>query len=151
LDLGLVIATLIYVVVGGVIGVRLLRLYRRTRGFPELALGLGECLLAAAVPPLFAVVQVVPSESVVRAAIFAGHLAYTAGCAVMILFPWRVFRPGDGWARALAVLLVAALAGAGLLGMARAFLPADLAALRDPQTPAFVLMEWISVLGFLWT
>jgi hypothetical protein len=151
-DLFVLAATLVYVVVGWIIGVRLLRLARRTRGLPELTLGLGECLLAGAVPPFFVIVQVATqAETLSRAASFAGHLAYTLGCAVMIVFTWRVFRPDVGWARALGLAMIAALGLGGALGMARAFLAPDMAALREPQTGAFLLMEWVSVAGFLWT
>jgi len=152
LDLFVLAATSVYVVVGLVVGVRLLLLARRTRGFPELALGLGECLLAGLVPPLFIVAQVVSEPAaLVRAAAFGGHLAYTAGCAVMILFTWRVFRPEAGWARALVYGALAVLATGGALQMAHAFLAPGLAELRDPQTTSFLVMEWVSLVGFFWT
>lgn len=152
LDLFVLVATFVYVAVGWVVGVRLLRLARRTRGLPELSLGLGECLLAGAVPPLFVMPQVLSEpEALVRAASLLGHLAYTVGCAVMVLFTWRVFRPDEGWARALVLGAVGVLGAAGALGMARAFLAPSAAELRDPQTAAFLLMEWVSVVGFVWT
>jgi hypothetical protein len=151
-DLVVLVATLVYVVVGWIVGVRLLRLARRTRGLPELTLGLGECLLAGAVPPFFVIVQAVPEAgALVRAAAFAGHLAYTLGCAVMIVFTWRVFRPDATWARALGPVMIGILLFGGVLGMARALLVADATELREPQTSAFLLMEWVSVAGFLWT
>lgn len=151
-DLFVLAATLVYVVVGWLVGVRLLRLARRTRGVPELTLGLGECLLAGAVPPFFVLVQLMREpEGLVRFASFAGHLAYTVGCAVMIVFTWRVFRPHAGWAGALALAMIGVMLAGGAVGMGRAFLAADAAALRDPQTAAFLLMEWVSVAGFLWT
>jgi hypothetical protein len=150
-DLFLAIATSIYVVVGTVVGVRLLRLARRTRGFPELALGLGEVLLAGAVPPLFTIVQLAESDGFVRGASAVGHLVYTIGSAVMVLFTWRVFRPHAGWARGLTVAMVAVLGAAGAHATARAFLVPELAALREPQTVGFLLMEWVSLGGFVWT
>jgi hypothetical protein len=150
-DLFVLAATLVYTVVGWIIGVRLLRLARRTRGVPELTLGLGECLLAGAVPPFFVMVQVLPEPVwLVRAAAFAGHLSYTLGCAVMILFTWRVFRPQEEWARVVGSAMVGVLALGGALGLWRA-LTADAASLREPQTVSFLLMEWVSVLGFFWT
>jgi hypothetical protein len=151
LDLFVGIATAIYVVVGTVIGARLLLLARRTRGFPELALGCGEILLAGFVPPLFVIVQLAQDDAWVRAASFAGHLCYTIGSAVMILFTWRVFRERELWARVLTFAMVAGLVAAGSLAMSRAFVVPEIAALREPQTAGFVLMEWISVAGFGWT
>jgi hypothetical protein len=151
LDLFVGLATAVYVVVGTVIGVRLLLLAQRTRGFPELALGLGEVLLAGFVPPLFAIIQLSEDDTWIRGASFAGHLCYTLGSAVMVLFTWRVFRERELWARVFALAMVAGLAAAGAVAMSRAFLVPDIAALREPQTAGFVLMEWITVAGFLWT
>lgn len=150
-DLFVLAATVVYTTVGWIIGVRLLRLARRTRGLPELTLGLGECLLAGAVPPFFILVQVLGDvEPVARAASFGGHLAYTLGCAVLIVFTWKVFRPAAGWAKFLALAMIGVLAAGGAAGMARSF-QANVSALRDPQTTAFLVMEWVSVVGFLWT
>jgi hypothetical protein len=151
LDIWVVITTLIYVAVGVVVGIRLLLLARRTRGLPELLLGLGELLLSGLVPPFFAVVQAAQDETWVRAGVFLGHLTYTVGCNVMIAFTWQVFRPGVAWARVLTLGSIAVMTVAGCFGMARGFLPSDLASLRVPATTAFVLMEWISVVGFVWT
>ena len=152
LDLFVLITTFAYVVVGLVIGVRLLRLARRTRGFPELVLGLAECLLAGVVPPMFILTQVVSEpEFVVRASAFLGHLAYTVGCAVMIVFTWRVFRPGEAWARALLYGALGVLGTGGVFQMARAFIAPGVAELRDPQTTPFLVMEWVSLAGFVWT
>ena len=151
LDLFVLIATAVYVVVGWLVGVRMLRLARRTRGFPETALGVAECLLAGVVPPLFIVVQVVSAPAVMRIADFFGQLAYTVGCAVMILFTWRVFRPGERWARALVYGSLLGVGVGGGIGMSRAFLASDPLELRDVQTAAFLMTEWISLVGFFWT
>lgn len=151
-DLFVLVATAVYVGVGWVVGVRLLRLARRTRGVPELTLGLGECLLAGAVPPFIVLVQMLPGPAaLVRAASFAAQLSYTVGLAVMIVFTWRVFRPREGWARALGLSTIGTLGVGGAIGMARACLVGDVEALRDPSTTAFLVMEWVSVAAFLWT
>ena len=152
LDLFVLVTTAAYVVVGLVVGVRLLRLARRTRGFPELVLGLAESLLAGVVPPMFILTQVVSEpEALIRTSSFLGHLAYTVGCAVMILFTWRVFRPGETWARVLLYAALGVLGVGGALQMAHAFLAPGVAALRDPQTTSFLVMEWVSFAGFVWT
>ncbi len=152
LDLFVLVTTAAYVAVGLVVGVRLLRLARRTRGLPELLLGLAESLLAGAVPPLFIVTQVVSEpEALIRVSAFLGHLAYAVGCAVMIVFTWRVFRPGEAWARALLYAALAVLGTGGVLQMAHAFLAPGIAELRDPQTTPFLVMEWVSLAGFVWT
>jgi hypothetical protein len=140
-----------YSLVGWVIGVRLLRLARRTRGFPETALGVGECLLAGLVPPLFIVAQASSEPAVIRSAHFLAQLAYTVGSAVLILFTWRVFRPGEAWARAGVYAALLALGMGGGLNLARSVMVDDAAELRAIQTLAFVAMEWISLVGFFWT
>jgi hypothetical protein len=150
-DFWVVLTTGIYVLAGGVVGVRLLLLARRTRGYPELALGLGELLLSVAVPPLFTVIQVAHDETAIRTAVFFGHLVYTIGCAVMIVFTWQVFRPREAWGRALALGMIATVGVAGIFGVARAFLPTEVASLKEPQVGAFLVIEWVSVMGFVWT
>ena len=152
LDLFVLVTTVAYVAVGLVVGVRLLRLARRTGGFPELVLGLAESLLAGVVPPMFIVTQVVSGpEALVRCSAFVGHLAYTVGCAVMIVFTWHVFRPTETWARALLYASLAVLGIGGGIQMANAFFAPGVAELRDPQTTAFLMMEWVSLAGFVWT
>jgi hypothetical protein len=151
LDLFALAAISVYIVVGWVIGIRLLRLARRTSGVPELALGVGECLLAGLVPPLFIVAQAVSEPAVIRTAHFLGHLAYTVGSAVLILFTWRVFRPSETWARALVYLALFVLGIGGGLNLSRAVMVHDATELRAIQTLAFLVMEWISLVGFFWT
>lgn len=152
LDLFVLVATLTYVVIGWIVGVRMLRLARRTGGFPERALGFAECLLAGAVPPLFTVVQVASEPALlVRAADFLGQLAYTIGSALLIVFTWRVFRPNEARVRALVHGALVVLGIGGGIGMTRSFTASDPGELRHVQTFAFLVMEWVSLVGFLWT
>ena len=110
LDLFVLITTLGYVVVGWIVGVRLLGLARRSGGFPETALGIGEVLLAGIVPPVFIVAGVVQQpEALIRGASVVGHLAYVVGSIVMVLFTWWVFRRDASWAGILAVSATAAV------------------------------------------
>jgi hypothetical protein len=141
----------IYVGVGWVIGVRLLRLAKRTRGFPEAALGAGECLLAGLVPPLFIVAQAASEPAVIRTSHAFAQLAYTFGSGVLLLFTWRVFRPGEAWARVAVYAALLVLGIGGGLNLSRAVTVEDATELRAIQTLAFLVMEWISLLGFCWT
>jgi hypothetical protein len=151
LDLFALAAISVYTVIGWVIGIRLLRLARRTRGFPETALGTGECLLAGLVPPLFILAQAASEPAVIRTAHFLGQVAYTVGSGIMILFTWRVFRPGDAWARVLVYGALLVLGIGGGLNLSRAVMVEDATELRAIQTLAFLVMEWISLVGFFWT
>ena len=96
-----------------VLGVRLLRLARRTRGLPELAMGvafvasggIGFALqILAQAPGSLPAAWNVPAMA-------GGKLAVQLGVACQALFTWRVFRREAGWARGLFVAAVVALAG----------------------------------------
>src|SRR5262245_40591787 len=151
LDLFALGAISVYTVVGWVIGVRLLQLARRTGGFPEKALGTSEVLLAGLVPPLFILTQAVSEPAVIRTANFLGHLAYTVGSGILILFTWRVFRPGEAWARILVYGALLVLGIGGGMNLSRTVMVADATELRAVQTAAFLVMEWITLVGFVWT
>lgn len=108
-------------IVGVIVGGRLLALARRTRGFPELAIGLGLLLLAVVGGPLAAIGRL---PALVGTAtgdlLFATGLAVVqAGIGLFFAFNWRVFRPHSR-------LAAAAVAAAGLalalewLGLVRA-------------------------------
>lgn len=83
------------------VGLRLLRLWRRTRRLPELLIGVTllcfapfgyGIMFAARVPDLWSV-------GVQEALIAAGLLGLTAGASALYAFVWQVFRPRAGWAR----------------------------------------------------
>jgi hypothetical protein len=151
LDLFALSAISIYTVVGWIIGVRLLRLARRTGGFPEKALGASELLLAGLVPPLFIVAQAVSEPAVARTAHFLGHLAYTVGSGILIVFTWRVFRPGEAWARILVYGGLLVLGVGGGMNLSRTVMVENVLELRAIQTVAFLVMEWVTLVGFFWT
>jgi hypothetical protein len=92
-----------------VVGLRLLALHRRSGAVPELLLGL-MLLLSVGVgyPLLIAAHRAGPDA--VRPIFIVSTLAVNAGFALLFLFTWRVFRPEQGWGRA--------LAGAGVLTLA---------------------------------
>jgi hypothetical protein len=94
------------------IGVRLLILGRRTRGIPELAIGLGFVIGC--------VVGYVP-ETIVLSADFMSHeleatvlavtqVAIRLAAISVLVFTRHVFRPQEAWAKGFAVLLVISLA-----------------------------------------
>jgi hypothetical protein len=121
LQLLVLASTLSFAVVGGVVGMRLLLLARRTRQLPELTIGLGLVLIAPLGYPLM-LVATVPGFFPLATArmLYALAMALTSvGCASIFVFTWRVFRRDAAWARALAccaivVLLVQAVANSVL-------------------------------------
>jgi hypothetical protein len=103
-------------VVGVVVATRLVLVARRTRGLPELAMGLGLLLVTVLGGPLAGVSRV---PALVATApgnlLFGGGLLLTiTGIGFMYVFTWRVFRPDRAWAKALLGGVVAALVVAWL-------------------------------------
>jgi hypothetical protein len=92
------------VALGLLLGMRLLRLASRTRSAPELAMGL-YCLLVSVGTILFAATLNAIAAGSDRAAPLSA--AYTLciglGATALAVGIWRIFRPGEAWARALAI------------------------------------------------
>jgi hypothetical protein len=135
-------SALAFVVSGALIGVRLMWLSRRTGGQPERSLGFSLFMLSGIAWPLMLVVSApggTPAP-VLRAALGGAGLAMALAWSGVFLFTLRVFRPGVGWARALAGVGVGIELGAGLAAVARAVTLADASALRNPATPAMLLL-----------
>ena len=106
---------------GGVVGLRLLALGRRTGQLPELLMGFGLLLVAVLGGPLAAVgrlpgmLATTPGDVV-----FAIGLAATQlGIALFCAFTWRVFRSDSLWATLLLLGMAGAL-GAEWLGLLNA-------------------------------
>jgi hypothetical protein len=102
-----------FVVVSLVVGARMLLLAARTRGLPELVLGLCLFLMGGLGYPLTAVARQAQALDVdVRTAfMIVAHLCILFGAGSLGVFNWRVFRPASGAARAACGALAAALAG----------------------------------------
>jgi len=100
-----------FVVTSLVIGLRLVRLAATTRQLPEASMGIS--LLASSCIGTGALVltQVIPDISVsasywlIQFANAFSHIGYIA----LLVFVWRVFRPGEAWANALFALCLAGL------------------------------------------
>lgn len=139
-----------FVGVGAGVGLKLLWLARRTRGFPERVVGFSLLVLSAVAWPLMLAASASPPESVLRAARAGASLAMALGWAGVFLFTWRVFRPGPGWARWLAGLGIAVELAAGLAGAIRALALPDAAELRHPAPSGLVLLLGAQVV-YAWT
>lgn len=109
------IATLLFVLVSAVVGVRLLLLWQRTRCKPELLLGLGVLgtaalgygvLIAAA---LVRGLNQIATTLLERALQGTGVVLHDLGVTVMVLFVVTTFRTGERWATALAATLIGGL------------------------------------------
>lgn len=101
-----------FVLASLIVSLRLLALARRSRGLPELLIGLGLLLMGGVGYPLSTTARVLEGPLELKATLFLIHAGLSLlGQSCVAVFNWRVFRPGDGWARALALGFVASLAG----------------------------------------
>jgi hypothetical protein len=152
MSLVLLVSTAAYIVIGLAVGVRLMRLARRTGGFPERMLGT-LCLAGPGVlAPCMVVVHAVPEpEWVVRGAALIGQIAYAVSCSVSVLFTWQCFRPDEAWARWLARVSIVIAVFAASVGAARALGFAAAPELREMSHWAFQLLGFVGLAGHVWT
>lgn len=151
-------ATAVFIVMGFVVGLRMLLLARRTGELPELALGAALFLIVGVGYPLFLASATAPDLSLDTGRVLAAlsTLCMNVGWAFVCIFTWRVFRANERWARVAAVACGAALA---LLTVGRF---ADLAAatsrpelgssglsLRATQAFALAVYVWTGVEALL--
>jgi hypothetical protein len=143
-------STLLLFVVGWVIGLRLVLLWRRTRRVPELTIGLGILLIGGLSYPLAGLST--PLRESAPGAAWAclvasatiSHIGLTSNC----IFNWKVFRPSAGWARLLVALSVAAIA-IGFAGNLAAALHGGVAAMAGKKGWTLFLMAEAAV-AFGW-
>jgi hypothetical protein len=141
------------ILVGALVGVRLLLLARQTRQLPELSIGLGLLLMTVLGQPLAAVGRL-PGwvATPLGDGLFGvGLSAVAAGIALIYVFTWRVFRPASPRSRAFVAVMALAVFGftAGLLAASGR---GDSLAEILPQTRPWAcgLVATLSV-AFFWT
>jgi len=121
----------VLVVASLVVGLRLIALARRTRGLPELVMGLGLFLMGGVSYPL--TVLAFEAEGLglpLRSALVAGYMALNGlGMTAIALFTHRVFRPRSPWA------------AAGVVGVAAGYAGAAVAQLAGPGLEELVLTQ----------
>jgi hypothetical protein len=139
-----------FVVVSLVVGARMLLLARRTRGLPELVLGLCLFLMGGLGYPLTAVArQALALDVDVRAAfMIVAHLCIISGAGSLGIFNWRVFRPENGAARAACLALVAALAGCFVW---QGVTPGFAASAVGKEGAAIVAINLLTAVAMLWS
>jgi hypothetical protein len=108
-----------FLVMGAVVGFRLLALAKRTRGAPEFLAGLGLVCLSVLGHPFSALGRLPAFVGTATGDVLFGiGLATTAaGIGLVYAFTWKVFRARDAWAVGIVALatLMAAVECAGLL------------------------------------
>jgi len=111
--------SLTFIVVSGIVGMRLMLLARRTRQLPELAVGSGLFLVGAVSYPLGLVAQLGLTGDSALANLAAGLacVSVSVGSIAIYAFNRTVFRPREAWARLLsfgASVLLVLYAGVGV-------------------------------------
>jgi hypothetical protein len=100
------LAVALVAVASTAVGVRLLLVARRTRGFPEFVLGLSLTAITGVGFPIVLLTELRETIGplLTFAADFVGSFAAALGFAGFYVFTWKVFRPDSRWAAALTVL-----------------------------------------------
>lgn len=155
------LSNLVFAGVCGTVGVRLLRLGRRTRQAPELCIGLGLIGLIVSIPLLtYAGIGRLAVSEVRMGAAAISLLVLTAGSTFVYAFTWKAFRPREAWAASIVAACSAATAAISIgacLALSRApggmssfdACGAWLAGLYYPMLASFV---WTAIEGFReWT
>ncbi|MCG8590821.1 MAG: hypothetical protein MJE66_16135 [Proteobacteria bacterium] len=101
-----IIAIATLCLVWNVVGIKILLVARRSRGFGEFALGLSFFLCGGFGVPLSASVQVVPSVGVGGVISIVASIFNTAGITLLFAFTAHVFYRGQRWAQAVVAGMV---------------------------------------------
>lgn len=134
------------VVASCVVGVRLLALYGRTRGWPELLLGSMLVLVTGLGYPL-RIAASQASDAWAGQLEIASDVSVSLGFVLLFLFTWHVFRPGAIWARVVVAIGVITL-------VRRAYLTIADGAAMDPATMPIgeIAMQMVPMIGvYAWT
>ncbi|MDX1649572.1 MAG: hypothetical protein R3263_06935 [Myxococcota bacterium] len=148
------IATLLFIAVAFVIGLRLLLLAARTRGLPELTLGMALFLIVGlGYPVTLAGRALLLGETpglAGRVLLSLGSVLMNTGWAAVWFFTWRVFRPDAAWARALASGAIAALLLFAGVVLSRALIVEEPAALVRPNLASTGTLL-LALASYVWT
>lgn len=155
---GAFVPLIIFVLVVGTVGFRLLALSRRTAQTPERLLGLGLVGMSCIAIPLAGIGRV-PAliDSVLGKTSFAlGMISIGISAALLVAFTQHVFRPGVRWAMAarvaLSLLFIGAVAWMGYVNFVGSGVDAIVARMRPGTLTLMVCLllcfAWASVESF---
>jgi phosphoglycerol transferase MdoB-like AlkP superfamily enzyme len=144
-------STVAFILAGAVVGVRLLLLSARTRELSDFLVGFSLFDLSAIAYPLI-LFGTFGDLSLAHAKLvsIASTLSLVLGWGGVFLFTQRVFRSGEGWARALAWSGIAMLAYGFVAGSAFTQRATERALLQSAQSPTLWL-EIAAIGAYIWT
>ncbi len=93
-----------YTIASFVVGTRLIARSRRSRGVPELLIGLTYASAAGVGYPLVVLGRMLPERSDQLLTVWLGQPLIMFGCCCFVFFNAKVFRPGAAWAIAASTL-----------------------------------------------
>jgi hypothetical protein len=142
----------VFALVGGAVSLRLLLLWRRTREFPELCIGLGMVLITFAGTPLTALARVPQLIGTLRGGLIftLGMCLVVAGILLLYSFTWKVFRSDDRWARMMMIGIALGLTVV-VLGYAHVGITFVGAEQLERGRPFGFLMVLFVMICFVWT
>jgi len=142
------VSFLALLIVGTMVGARLLFLASRNRKLPELAIGTACYTMAVGGVLITPILHLADSgeEGLVFASTIAARSVFALGASAVCVLTWRVFRPGSLWAAAVCVGASLAMAVAVLVQGLRG----DATSHWAPLLENYVYM-WVRVAAFLWT
>lgn len=148
------ISILLLIVASAVVGIRLIRMWQRTRQLPELYLGLLLILVAMLGYPLFIVsraTEVIGFHGA-WASFVLGALAMDVGFLMLYLFTWKTFRPQSRWCAWLIAAVACAFA-VNIVSLAADTWSARSVVLQMGDQPVWRQYSGIlaSDLGYVWT
>jgi hypothetical protein len=147
-------ATLLFIGVAFVVGLRLLAMAGRSRGLPELTLGLALFLIVGVGYPVTLAARVVLLDDspglAGRLLLPLGSTLMNVGWAAIWVFTWRVFRPEATWARVLASGAIAALLLLAGVSGSRAIAVEDASVLVRPHVSG-TLTLLLALASYVWT
>ena len=113
------LATLLFILVAGFVGLRLVWVSRRTKGFPEFAFGAGLTLVVLVGYPLLLAgrANVTTAPDLARWLMAAAAMPMAIGWTAVWIFTWRVFRPDSAGARLVTLAAVGITLAFGLAGV----------------------------------
>lgn len=145
------VATLVFIAIASIVGIRLLLLARRTRGLPELSLGFGLLIIVGVGYPLALVGRstMESSPDTARWLLALSALPVGLGWSGVWIFTWRVFRPDQGLAKRATLAALAAMAGLCVASMYRTLSAADPASI-DFSSPVYTGTSLLAMSANLW-
>jgi len=149
--IGAFIPLAVFVVILGSVGIRLMRLWSRTRELPELTLGLGLVIMSGSMP-LFGVgrAPALAMGMTGRVCFALAVVAIWVAVTLMMFFTYWVFRRGSGGAGAVLASVSIALAAAVVYMAIQNFAGDSISAIKPKMRPGTLALMGTIFAAFAW-